>query len=215
MERRAVTQSHEGAYGAASLSAGRSYRCKGHSWPTTASSKDTTSRTLSGMLCSVSTSFEIAADVIRTEYQRLRVLFGLTPVMLDVYVCDTTSSETTSLGSPVANCDPLYSGTRSQIVQPLTSAEDQWPSVLPLFPPTTFTKLSDVWPAWRIELWHEVVHQVSHDICGAWDPKEPPRTRANGSRSASGHGAGWFRGIQHAALKLSVGADDLDALLDQ
>ena len=163
----------------------------------------------------MSSAFEVAEAAIRAEYQRLCGVFGLSPIALDVYVCDDSSTATTSLGFPVANCDPLYSGTKNQMALPLTSAEDQWPAEVPSFPPATLAKFSDEWPAWRIELWHEVVHQVSNDICNAWDPKEPPRTRNNGSRSATGHGAGWFIGIQHAAAKLSVSADALDELLDQ
>lgn len=164
---------------------------------------------------SMSSTFEVAEAVIRAEHERLCELFGLRPVPLDVYVCDDSSTETTSLGFPVASCDPLYSGTKNLMGLPLTSAEDQWPRTVPSFPPATLAKFSDEWPAWRIELWHEVVHQVSNDICNAWDPKEPPRRRTNGSLSTTGHGRGWFAGIQHAALKLSVDADALDELLDQ
>lgn len=163
----------------------------------------------------MSSAFDVAEAAIRVEYRRLCGIFGLSQIALDVYVCDESSTATTSLGFPLANCDPLYSGTKNQIALPLTSAMDQWPTVVPTFPPASLAKVADEWPVWRIELWHEVVHQVSNDICKAWNPKEPPRVRTNGSRSTTGHGAGWFAGIQHAAAKLSVEADALDELLDQ
>jgi hypothetical protein len=170
-------------------------------------------RSTTGILGEMSAVFDDAEAVIRAEYQRLCEAFGLSPVALDVYVCDDSSREKTALGLPVSNCDPLYSGTRGLMALPLSSTEDQWPTTLPPLPPTTLAKHE--WPVWRIELWHEVIHQVSNDIQKAWDPKEPPRTRTNGSRSTTGHGAGWFFGIQHAAVLLSVDADALDELLDQ
>lgn len=163
----------------------------------------------------MTTAFDAAESAIRAEYRRLCEAFGLSPVPLEIYVCDDESTETTPHGFPVANCDPLYSGTQKLMAVPLTSAEDQWPTVAPSFPPTEFAKHSADWPVWRIELWHEVIHQVSNDITNTWDPKEPPRTRPNGTRSSTGHGAGWFAGIQHAAATFSVAAAHLDELLDQ
>lgn len=167
------------------------------------------------MVFLMSSAFEAAENAIRTEYRRLCEAFDLFPVPLEIYVCNDASTATTPLGFPVANCDPLYSGTKKLMAVPLTSAEDQWPTVAPSFPPTEFAKYSADWPVWRIELWHEVIHQVSNDITKTWDPKEPPRTRLDGSRSSTGHGAGWFAGIQHAAETLLVAAADLDELLDQ
>jgi hypothetical protein len=158
-----------------------------------------------------------AEQIVRAEYQRLCNCLGLIPVPLDVYVCDdsTQPSTTTPLGFHVANCDPLYSGTKRLMAVPLTDAEDSWPVTLPSFPPLALLKQSDEWPAWRIELWHEVVHQVSNDVLAAWDPREAPRLRPNTTPSQSGHGQGWFSGVEHVAKKLGVDAEALDAVLDQ
>lgn len=160
-------------------------------------------------------NFSLAELVVRAEYQRLCNYLGLVPVPLDVYVCNAedSSGSTTSLGTLIANCDPLYSGTKRLMVLPFTDASDQWPVALPAFPPPSWLKHE--WPVWRIELWHEVVHQVSNDLLAGWNPTETPRQRPNGTRSQTGHGLGWFKGVQHFASKLGVDAEGLDALLDQ
>lgn len=159
--------------------------------------------------------FSLAERVVRAEYQRLCNYLGLVPVPLDVYVCNAedSSGSTTSLGIHIANCDPLYSGTKRLMALPFTDASDQWPVALPAFPPHSWLKHE--WPVWRIELWHEVVHQVSNDLLAGWNPTEAPRQRPNGTRSQTGHGLGWFKGVQHFAAKLGVDSEALDALLDQ
>jgi len=86
--------------------------------------------------------------------------------------------------------------------------------VTPLAPPSTWTKWSPDWPAWRIDLWHEVAHQYSDVVLGRWDPKEPGLRRSDGSFSGIGHGLGWRAAIKDMAKHLGVGADVLDALLN-
>jgi len=92
---------------------------------------------------------------------------------------------------------------------------DDWPHILPGFPPEKIDKHSLEWPTWRIELWHEVTHQISNDLFKTWEPKEPGRRLPNGLKSESGHGDGWFKGIKQFALKLNVDPEELDALLNQ
>lgn len=159
-------------------------------------------------------SFEVASRIIQAEYQRLCNFFGLIPVPLDVYICDTENTQDfTALGFPIAQGAAAYSGTRRLMAVPLAPG-DPLPSTIPDFPPRVWNTRSDEWPTWRLDVWHEVVHQVSNDILKAWDLKEPGRSRERG-RSDPGHGVGWFQGIQHVAAHFSVDADALDLLLDQ
>jgi hypothetical protein len=164
----------------------------------------------------MASDFPRSEQIIRAEYQRLCNYLGLTPTPLEVYVCDVnaSASDTTPLGISVSNCAALYSGTKRLMALPLAEADD-WPTILPDFPPPDLNKHSENWPTWRIELWHEVVHQVSNDLLTAWDPNESPRCRPNQTRSQPGHGLGWFDGVKLVARKLGVEAEELDALLDQ
>ena len=161
-------------------------------------------------------NLDIAERIIRAEYERLCNVAGLVPVPLDVYVCDAEAppTEKTALGFPIANSDPCYSGSVRLMALPLCEG-NEWPTTIPGFPPRGLDKHSDEWPVWRIEIWHEVVHQVTNDICCKWNPKETGRRRPNETMSTSGHGPDWFAGVTHLAGKLGVDPEALDALLDQ
>lgn len=160
--------------------------------------------------------FGTAETVIRAEYARLCNCLGLLPIPLDVYVSDPDAGQDvkTPLGSPLVNAEPCYSGTKRLMVLPLCDGND-WPAQMPAFPPTDWSKHASDWPIWRIELWHEVVHQVSNDVLRAWDPKEPGRKRPDGSTSQQGHGVGWFKGVCYVAARIGAQPEELDALLDR
>ena len=112
-------------------------------------------------------NLDIAERIIRAEHERLCNVAGLVPVPLDVYVCDAEAppTEKTALGLPIANSDPCYSGSVRLMALPLCEG-NEWPTTISGFPPRGLDKHSDEWPVWRIEIWHEVVHQVTNDICG-------------------------------------------------
>jgi hypothetical protein len=156
----------------------------------------------------------VSESVIRAEYQRLCNAMGLVPVPLDIYVSDDQAppESKTPLGSFLRNATPGYSGTKRIMVLPLCTGDDQ-PEELPSFPPPLWSKHG--WPAWRFELWHEVVHQVSNDLMGSWDPKEPGRIRRDRSTSDQGHGIGWFRGICRLAAVFGADPEEIDLLLDR
>jgi hypothetical protein len=150
-------------------------------------------------------------DTISAEYGRICKLLRLREVTIDIYQYeeDAPPSQKTPSGTSRCNSQSGYRTDRKVIALPQT---DDGPIELPEFPPGDWHKLS--WPIWRIELWHEVIHQLS-DHLGVLDRKEPGRVRDDGSRSTEGHGKGWWMAIQYAAECLAVSPDTLDHLLDR
>lgn len=159
----------------------------------------------------------IALGAIRDEYACLCALLGITPVTLDLYEFEPDSEALTAAGTPVAEGAPGFSPSLTRIWLPI-AAGDPLPSSQPSAP-TRWTKAAPEWHPWRIEVWHETIHQLSENL-GVYDSKEPGRLRSNGTKSTTGHGAGWWTAINDAATKLSkavgvnVSPDELDALLD-
>lgn len=150
---------------------------------------------------------------IRTEYEWLCRTLGLSPVTLDVYEFAPASTDVTIPGTPLAESNPGFSPGLARIWLPTTAAD-----VLPKVPPAapkTWLKQAPEWAPWRIELWHEVLHQLSANL-GVYDAGEPGRQRTDGSWSTKGHGIGWWTSVQAAASKLGcVTPDELDSLLDR
>jgi hypothetical protein len=139
-------------------------------------------------------------DAIREEYGKLCNLLGMQEVTLDIYMCDEEAppSQKTPSGTALRNSHPGYSGDRKLIALPQV---DDLRVDQPEFPPVDWRKSN--WPVWRIELWHEVIHQLSDQI-GVLDRSEPGRVRDDGSRSTMGHGEGWWAAIQKAVERLAV-----------
>jgi hypothetical protein len=161
-------------------------------------------------------NFDDACATIAQEYERLCRALNLVPLWLDVYLVDESPS-TAELplrdsGVDPRNTDARYSGSRRVLVMPIGSGDIE--NVTDLDPPSTWAKLSPDWPAWRIDLWHEVVHQYSHVVLGRWDPKESGLRRLDDSFSTTGHGLGWRAAIEQVASHFGVDADTLDTLLD-
>jgi hypothetical protein len=151
-------------------------------------------------------------DLVQGDYVRLIGVLGMEPVPLDIYepVIGKTN-DITSYGTNRQNATPGYDGRKKLIVLPycgddLPTFEREVP-----FPPAKLQQ--HLWPIWRIDLWHEGIHQLS-DVLDRWDPHEPPRRKANGRLSEVGHGVGWFEAMKAAASKFSWDADELDSLLD-
>jgi hypothetical protein len=154
-------------------------------------------------------------EVLKTEYARLCDALNLHPVDLDAYRVreDAPVGTLTDYGINVANATPGYSASRKLLVLPFYEGDDL-PEYPPSFPPKQWNKLALEWPTWRIELWHETIHQLS-DALGTFDLQEPGRRRSNGTLSNIGHGLGWLAAIEHAARRFDITPDALDAILDQ
>jgi hypothetical protein len=150
-------------------------------------------------------------EIIRAEYRRICGLLRMQEMTLDIYVCDEEAppSQKTPNGTALCNTHPGYSADRQLIALPQF---DDLPDDQPEFPPTDWRKFN--WQAWRIELWHEVIHQLSDHI-GVFNRDEPGRVRDDGSRSMKGHGEGWWTAIQKAAERLAVPPSTLDTVVDR
>ena len=149
---------------------------------------------------------------IQAEYERLRALLGLPALTLDIYEHNPESTDQTESGTPIASGDPAFSASQNIIRLPVCPG-DTLPTEKPQFP-VAWSKRQSEWDPWRIELWHEVIHQLSAHR-GVYNSLEQGRTRADGSKSSIGRGDGWWTAIQAAANALKVvTAEDLDALLD-
>ena len=157
-----------------------------------------------------------AEETIRDEYARLCVRLAMPPVPLDIFICDDEASadERTQLGSVVRVCDARYGGTPRILAVPLCKGDDE-PRAIAGWPPPDWDKQGLLWPAWRIDLWHEVVHQYSDLVSGGWDPKEPAIMRPDGRPTSEGHGAAWSRALAAVATEFSCGLPELDRLLDR
>jgi hypothetical protein len=160
--------------------------------------------------------FQNAQMLIKEEYSRLCKSLGLSEVPLDIYIHDDKSELTvkTPLGISFRNATPAYLDKKCIIAFPLLENFD-CPATLSEYPPSSWIKQGDQWPAWRIDLWHEVAHQASHELYDACNPKEPGRIRSDGTRSEMGHGTGWFKGVSHVANHFGVMPEDLENLLNR
>lgn len=155
-----------------------------------------------------------AAQIISDEYHALCARLKLSPVALDLYVCDPESVSFTAIGTPVANFHALYGGAVGvprTLALPLADG-DREPERNE-FPPDGWNKFQPHWPTWRTELWHEVVHQYSDQILGRCNPLEPGIRRADGTMRAQGHGAGWLAAVELVAAEFGVPQDTFDALV--
>ena|SRR6185437_5871704 len=158
-----------------------------------------------------------AEATIMAEYDRLCGALGIGKVALDVYLANDAADPVggrSAAGVDLRHTDPCYSGHRRVLVIPLLLGDLEHVKTLQ-FPPIAWDKMSAEWPPWRIELWHEVIHQYSDLVLGMWDSKEPGRRREDRSLSTTGHGAGWKAAIDEVASKLGVRAEALDSLLDR
>jgi hypothetical protein len=104
------------------------------------------------------------AKPIADEYGQLCKRLGLAPVRLDAYVYDLdVSADVKTDHDPEVRSDTAdFSEKHSIIMLPI---DDRDALLRPItFPPRAWGKHDEDWPLWRIELWHEVVHQVSSHL---------------------------------------------------
>jgi hypothetical protein len=131
---------------------------------------------------------------IKAEYGSLVSLFGLSSLPLDVYeVDDSGNGGLTAYGTDKRNDTPGY--TPTYIVLPQSSGDlSAWHPTQPVIPPPTWDRHTDDWPAWRTDLWHEMVHQYQHQVLKNWDPKD----------GGGGHTRGWPEAVREVAAAFGL-----------
>jgi len=145
-------------------------------------------------------NFESTKELIQNEYYHLCKKLDLNPLPLDIYIVNLKSTENTQLGTSYNNATPLY--TRKLLVLPVFRGDlevlyDQTHT----FPPMTWDKIHPVeWPIWRIELWHEICHQVEDQLIGEW-------------KSGNSHGKSWQKAIEKMEKSFNIGSKELENLL--
>jgi len=136
---------------------------------------------------------------IQVEYDALATRFGLAQLPLDVYeVDDSGNGGVTAHGTDRRNGTPGY--TPTHVVLPMEPGDlAAWGLTQPAFPPTNWNRHTAAWPAWRTDLWHEVVHQYQHQDLKNWDPKD----------GGEGHSKGWPDAVRDVAASFGIAADEL------
>ncbi len=111
---------------------------------------------------------EAIRSIVNTDYDNLTGVFGIKRVPVDVYFPSDSSKDRTSLGTPESNFTPLYNGELIALPIVLDTQSNGIGTALQ-FPPAGWDTMRSEWPRWRLDLWHEVLHQVEKDILGTWD----------------------------------------------
>lgn len=126
------------------------------------------------------------ADVeaaIRVDYEHLCGEFSLLPVTLDIYLVEEKSNATSLHNTLLKNETPAYNGRL--MVIPINPADlTVLYTLRSEYPPSTFD--AGVWQQWRIELWHEVAHQLQDQRLKLWNKHD----------GADGHKAGWMEALE-------------------
>jgi len=133
--------------------------------------------------------FGSVIDAAKSDYEHLCHLFGLRPVPLDVFLPSRVLTNRTPLGTPVNNFTPLYD-TQKVVLPIVVGASSKMVFDTLVFPPVSWDTMNPEWPRWRLDLWHEVVHQVEKDIFDSWEGGEK-------------HGESYMRAIKYAVQKLN------------
>lgn len=132
-------------------------------------------------------------EIVTSDYDGWVEALGMEAVPLDVYGYCKTSDAKTQHGTSVTNGAPGYcepKGTPGShariIVMPL------WPRptreqgmVLPEFPPRSWGESPQMWPEWRTNLLHEVVHQLEDKVLHIWSGEENPKTYLQALKEAA------------------------------
>lgn len=144
----------------------------------------------------------VLRDTITEDYRRLCNKLMLERAPLDIYITEAESSEVTSFGFPV---NYPYAGYDQKVIHlPLDEiAIEHTGHTLDLFPaiPKHWDMRSSEWPEWRVNLWHEAIHQYEDRVLGAWT-------------SGNEHGASWRRAVEDVAAKLCVSAEQLAKVVE-
>ena len=141
-------------------------------------------------------------NIIHTEYAKLVACFGLSPIPCDVYEVNRGPGETTAHGTDTRNATPGYTPSHLVLPQDPENLVNCTATQLP-FPPKAWDPHSDEWPVWRIELWHEVVHQYQHQILNNWNPQD----------GDEGHAKGWPDALDAVAKQFGISRERLGGVL--
>jgi hypothetical protein len=145
-------------------------------------------------------TLEKARELIRSEYSNLCKALSLQQVDTDIYIVQPNSKQTTQFGTSLMNDTPQYGP--GLLILPLMRADlEACPEQSPAFPPTVWNKhhLYE-WPVWRIELWHEVCHQVEDQVFHKLN-------------SQNKHGETWRKAKSFLAKSFGVESEDLARIL--
>lgn len=124
--------------------------------------------------------FQALCSRIDTEYARMCHVLQLDLLPLDIALATEEDASGGFNGSVIViRPDPYDLGREAE--EP------------PVFPPVTWN-INDPahpneWPQWRMELLHEVVHQVQLQRFQNWDPND----------GKEGHGEGWYEACEAVA----------------
>lgn len=135
--------------------------------------------------------------IVCKEYELLVQRLRLQPVPLDIYEFVEGSLTPTPAGfTLLGNGSPGYGAPGLILPQEGPDIDEV------AFPPVDVVKLN--WPVWRIELWHEVCHQVQDKQLGMWNPLD----------GSQGHSSGWSEAILYVADEFGWTLDQLRAVVD-
>lgn len=144
-------------------------------------------------------TIEKLRENIQCDYNNLCEAVGLKPLPLDIYAFNCESEEATILGMPIANTDPGYD--QKVIYLPQGDADlDNFADASPRFPPNNWNLFfTNEWPSWRVNLWHEAVHQFEDKILGEW-------------KGGNEHGTSWNKALQEFADRLCISTQELQSV---
>lgn len=138
--------------------------------------------------------------LIKIDYFKLCSHVKLESIDLDVHLYDSNSDTKSDYGLDVNVPWPAYSP--EVIALPVAAGDiEVYANQGPPFPPGEWNKLnSQNWPVWRIELWHEVVHQIEDQVLGIWKP-------------GSDNDKTWRKAASKLAETFNVSANEIEKLL--
>ncbi len=129
---------------------------------------------------------------IEDDYSSVCSTLKLKPDLLDIYEYKIDSDNMTQHDTALRDTFAAY--YPSKLTLPIAddgNASDN----IPIFPPTDWRRLNSYqWPPWRIDLWHEIVHQVEDQILNE-------------------HGESWAEAISYVAEKFSVDQKTIEGLM--
>jgi hypothetical protein len=145
-------------------------------------------------------SFAELEDAIRADYDALCRQFGLHAVPLDIYVVDEASSARTGHGTQLKNATPAYNGRL--IIIPVEQGDlNVLYDLQNEYPPKLFEVVA--WQPWRVELWHEVAHQLQDQKLNKWNKND----------DADGHALGWNEALDLLGSPFGVSGAKLKRFL--
>lgn len=135
-------------------------------------------------------------ELVQGDYQRLCQIAVLKPVPLDIYEIVESSQELTPHG--MVKSYPYAGYDKKVIYLPFHDAELEMfletpPPFLP-GPNQWDMRFNHVWPKWRTDLWHEVIHQYEDQVLHLW-------------KGDNSHGESWRLATDEVAARLDVPSD--------